>query len=162
MAAPVNSGFVLQDDPTTPRTNATVSFRDILPTPDHPRIAGIHSHTAQSWCTSRRDVPAPAWLINRLDIKNIERPYKGFSANGNPDPSIFRYGKDEGAPVEAAAEAVDALLDALSEKDKNEVIKGDVETDDEFRAWSNPELYVNEGALFRNFHYLCDSPTPDP
>jgi hypothetical protein len=145
IAAPINSGFLLQDDPSTPRTDATVSFRDILPKPDHPRIAGISSHTSHTWCQSRREVPAPAWLINRLDIKNIERPYVGFSADGKPDPSIFRYEQDEGAPVEGAVRAVEKLLEVLSEQDKAEVIKGDVGTDDEFRAWSNPELYVNPG-----------------
>lgn len=146
--APFNSGFILEDDPATPRTEATVSFRDIIPRPDHPRIAGIDQHSARSWCDSRRAVEAPAWLINRLDVKNIERPYKGFSADGHPDPSIFHYDEDEGAPVEAAAEAVNRLLDsdALSPELRQEVVKGDVETDDEFRAWSNPELYVNEGA----------------
>ncbi|GAA6046603.1 hypothetical protein JCM3770_006233 [Rhodotorula araucariae] len=147
VSAPLNSGFILQDDPATPRTDATVSFRDILPRPDHPRIAGINDHTARSWCDSRRAVEAPAWLINRLDIKNIERPYKGFSADGNPDPSIFHYEDDEGAPVEAAVQAVDRLLGGLPAELRKEVVKGDVETDDEFRAWSNPELYVNEGGI---------------
>ncbi|WVQ61879.1 uncharacterized protein L199_000012 [Kwoniella botswanensis] len=145
--APVNSGFVLQDDPATPRTDATVSFRDILPKPDHPRIAGITNHTSHSWCQSRREVPAPAWLINRLDITNIERPYKGFSSDGNPDPSIFHYHQDEGAPVEEAVKAVEMLLDSLPEELRSEAIKGDVRDDDEFRAWSNPELYVNEGGI---------------
>ncbi|WVW83543.1 hypothetical protein I302_105564 [Kwoniella bestiolae CBS 10118] len=145
--APVNSGFILHDDPATPRTDATVSFRDILPKPDHPRIAGITYHTSQSWCESRREVPAPAWLINRLDIRNIERPYKGFSSDGNPDPSILRYERDEGAPVEETVKAVETLLEALPEELKSDVIKGDVQNDDEFRAWSNPELYVNEGGI---------------
>ena len=143
--APINSGFILQDDPSTPETDATISFRGILPKPDHPRIAGIQNHSAQSWCQSRKDVPAPAWLINRLEIKNIEKPYKGFSADGKPDPSIYRYEQDEGAPVEEAMQAVNTLLAELSKEVRNEVIRGDVELDDEFRAWSNPELYVNPG-----------------
>ncbi|BGO94600.1 hypothetical protein NBRC10512_004972 [Rhodotorula toruloides] len=146
-SAPLNSGFVLQDDPATPRTEATVSFRDILPKPDHPRIAGIADHTALSWCESRKAVEAPAWLINRLDVRNIGRPYRGFSADGHPDPSIFRYEEDEGAPVEAAVHAVNRLLDALPADLRKEVVKGDVATDDEFRAWSNPELYVNPGGI---------------
>lgn len=145
MSAPSSSGFVLQDDPATPRTDATVSFRDLIPAPDHPRIAGIGSHTALSWCQSRREVPAPAWLINRLDKSNIERPYVGFSADGKPDSTIVTYAEDEGAPVEAAVSAVKALLDSLPPDVKNEVVKGDVAEDDEFRAWSNPELYVNPG-----------------
>jgi len=147
MAAPINSGFVLQDDPATPRTDATVSFRDIIPKPDHPRIAGIGAHDAHTWCQSRRDVPAPAWLINRLDMKNIERPYVGFSADGKPDPSLFVYAADEGAPVAEAVAATKALLAKLPDDVKAEVIKGDVADDDEFRAWSNPELYVNPGGI---------------
>ena len=145
IAAPINSGFILSDDPATPKTDATVSFRDIIPKPDHPRIAGIHTHDAVSWCQSRREVPAPAWLINRLDMQNIERPYKGFSADGNPDPSVVRYEADEGAPVQDAVRAVEAFLDGVPESLRSEAIKGDVEKDDEFRAWSNPELYVNPG-----------------
>lgn len=145
MAVPFNSGFELTDDPSTPCTDATVSFRDIIPRPEHPRIAGIDKHDAHSWCASRRAVPAPAWLINRLEMANIERPYIGFSSDGKPDPSLFEYGADEGAPVAAAVDAVNALLAALPEDVKNEVIRGDVGDDDEFRAWSNPELYVNPG-----------------
>lgn len=139
------SGYQLADDPSTPRTDATVPFRDIIPRPDHPRIKGIESHDSHSWCTSRRQVPEPAWLINRLELRNVERPYKGFSAAGNPDPSVWVYGEDEGAPVEAAVEATQRFLEGISEKDRRAVVKGDVETDDEFRAWSNPELYVNPG-----------------
>lgn len=143
--APTSSGFVLVDDPATPSTAATVSFRDILPRADHPRIAGIQSHSSQSWCQSRREVPAPAWLINRLDITNIEKPYIGFSNDGRPDPSRIHYEPDEGAPVEESVRAVKALLESLGEEERSSINKGDVYESDEFRAWSNPELYVNEG-----------------
>lgn len=145
-----SSGYQLTDDPSTPRTDATVPFRDIIPRPDHPRIKGITSHDAHSWCSSRREVPEPAWLIDRLELKNVERPYKGFSADGNPEASIWVYKEDEGAPVEVAVAAAKAFLEGISEEDRKEVVKGDVETDDEFRAWSNPELYVNPGRFLRS------------
>jgi len=145
-AAPTNSGFILEDDPATPRTDATVSFRDILPKPDHPRIAGISTHDAHTWCETRRQVPAPAWLIDRLRIENIERPYRGFSVDGQPDPTIFHYQEDEGAPVASACDAVNRLLDSLDDAERDAVVRGDVREDDEFRAWSNPELYVNPGS----------------
>jgi hypothetical protein len=90
-------------------------------------------------------VPAPAWLISRLDLENLEKPYKGFSADGNPDASVWKYEQDEGAPIEAAMEATNKLLAILSTEEKRSVIKGDVAVDDEFRAWSNPELYMNPG-----------------
>lgn len=141
---PLDSGFLREDDPSIPDSDATVSFRQIIPKPDHPRTVGVDQHDAVSWCQSRKGVPAPAWLIDRLEIKNIERPYKGFSADGHPRP-MFRYEEDEGAPVAQASAAVDRLLERLSDEEKKEVIKGDVADDDEFRAWSNPELYVNPG-----------------
>lgn len=145
MFAPSHSGFVLENDPTAPREEATVSFRDIIPSSEHPRIAGINQHDALSWCDSRTEVPAAAWLIDRLKISNIERPYKGFSADGNPNASVLTYSLDEGAPVEEACKAVEDLLRSLDSEERSEVIKGDVGEDDEFRAWSNPELYINPG-----------------
>ncbi|BEI90291.1 uncharacterized protein CcaverHIS019_0303610 [Cutaneotrichosporon cavernicola] len=144
MAVPLKSGFELDDDPATPRTDATVCFRDLIPHPDHPRVAGISTHDAHSWCASRRAVPAPAWLIKRLDVSNLE-PYVGFSANGNPLPQIA-YSDDEGAPVNAAVDAVNVLLDALPDELRSQVVRGTVDND-EFRAWSNPELYVNPGGI---------------
>ncbi|CAO1624516.1 unnamed protein product [Jaminaea pallidilutea] len=143
MSLPVDSGYLQTDDPTGAAKGADIPFRSILPRPDHPRIAGIESHDAHTWCQSRRDAPAPAWLINRLDIKNIERPYKGFSADGKPDPSVWKFEQDEGAPVEAACDATTALLAMLTGEERSACIRGDVADDDEFRAWSNPELYVN-------------------
>jgi hypothetical protein len=145
ISVPTDSGFHKEDDPSAPSSEALVSFRDIIPSPDHPRTAGICDHTARSWCDTRREVPAPAWLINRLDRNNLERPYKGFSADGNPDASVYRYAQDEGAPVAEACHAANALIKALSEKERMRTILGDVREDDEFRLWSNPELYVNEG-----------------
>lgn len=145
--APIDSGFLQKDDPLAPPSDAMIHFRELIPRADHPRIAGIDKHTALSWCQSRREVPAPAWLIDRLDIRNIERPHKGFSADGQPDPSVHHYEADEGAPVEAAVRATNRLLELISEDEARELIKGDVVDDDEFRAWSNPELYVNPGEL---------------
>jgi hypothetical protein len=145
MSIPRGSGFQLSDDPSTPLTDATIPFRTLLPLPTHPRIAGISTHTAQSWCESRRAVEAPAWLINRLDKKNLAAPYKGFSTDGKPDMSIFKYADDEGAPVEEACVAVERLLEGLGEEERKAVCRGSMEDNDEFRLWSNPELYVNPG-----------------
>jgi hypothetical protein len=152
-ALPTGSGFQLTDDPSTPQTSATIPFRSLIPSPSHPRIAGIGSHTATSWCESRKEIPEPGWLINRLDYQNIHDvegnigPYKGFSVDGNPTPKIFQYEQDEGAPVEQAVEKVKALWKALGKGERKEVRCGDVRTDERVRVWSNPELYVNPGEL---------------
>lgn len=84
-------------------------------------------------------------MINRLDHKNLETPYKGFSHDGHPDPTIFRYAEDEGAPVEEAVKAAEALFRGVSDEERKAVQFGDIETDDMFRIWSNPELYMNPG-----------------
>lgn len=144
--APVNSGYLQTSDPTKPRSDAAVPFRDIIPAPDHPRIAGIADHDALSWCESRRQIEAPAWLINRLDEKNLEKPYKGFTSDGTVREGFYKYAENEGAPTELVAGNVESLLNILSEAQKKEVCCGEV-TDDKFRLWSNPELYMNPGTF---------------
>lgn len=146
MAAPVDSGYIQATDPTRPRTDAAVPFREIIPAPGHPRIAGIESSDAHTWCDSRRKIDAPAWLINRLDAKNLEKPYVGFTTDGTVREGLYEYPEDEGAPVEEAKEAADALIAIMSEEEKVRTLFPSVEVD-EIRLWSNPELYVNPGGL---------------
>jgi hypothetical protein len=152
MAAPVNSGYLQSSDPTKPRSDAAVPFRDIIPLPTHPRIAGITDHDALSWCESRRQIEAPAWLINRLDGKNLEKPYKGFTTDGTVREGLFNYAEDEGAPTEEVIAKTEALLNILNAEQKVAVQFGDV-TDDDFRLWSNPELYMNPGMILTA--YIC-------
>lgn len=147
MATPANVGYMQTTDPSKPRSDAAVPFRDIIPSPDHPRVAGIANHTALSWCESRRQIEAPAWLINRLDAKNLERPYKGFTTDGTVKEGVYEYAEDEGAPTEEAIAATEAFLKLLSPEQKKEVSFASV-TDDEFRLWSNPELYMNPGVFY--------------
>ncbi|KAF2089296.1 hypothetical protein K490DRAFT_72099 [Saccharata proteae CBS 121410] len=146
MAAPTSSGYVQQSDPSRPRTDAAVPFREIVPPPGHPRIAGIEHCDAHSWCQSRREIEAPAWLINRLDRKNLEKPYKGFTVDGVVREGVYEYGEDEGAPVGEAVEKAEKLLALLSVEQRKRTLWESVESD-EMRLWSNPELYVNPGGL---------------
>ncbi|KAJ7510689.1 hypothetical protein B0H11DRAFT_2183509 [Mycena galericulata] len=143
---PKHSGSILSDDPATPRSSATVPFREIIPAPDHPKVAGIADHDALSWCQRCKEIPQPAWLINFLDAKNLERPYKGFTADGQVQEGLYDYGDDEGAPVEAMVDAANALLGILTPDQRKEVLKESVD-EDEFRWWSNPEFYLNPGGL---------------
>jgi len=154
MTAPQTSGYLQTSDPTKPRSDAAVPFRDIIPRAEHPRIAGIADHDALSWCESRRKIEAPAWLINRLEAKNLEKPYKGFTTDGKVRDGLYNYAEDEGAPTESVIEKTEELIAILSEKQKEAVTFRDV-TDDEFRLWSNPELYANPGTLSRAPRELC-------
>lgn len=146
MTAPKDSGYIQANDPTRPRSDAAVPFREIIPPPGHPRIAGIEHCDAHSWCASRREIDAPAWLINRLDAKNLEKPYVGFTSDGTVREGLYAYADDEGAPVEAASKAANALIGTLSNEEKARTLFASAEAD-EMRLWSNPELYVNPGGL---------------
>jgi Protein of unknown function (DUF3500) len=131
---------------TAPTSGAAVPFRDIIRDPSHPKIAGIASPDALSWCESRRQIPAPGWLINRLDAKNLEKPYVGFTTDGTVRKGVYAYAEDEGAPVEKMVKAAEALLVMLEPGQRKAVQFEGVEAD-VFRLWSNPELYVNPGGL---------------
>jgi hypothetical protein len=144
---PRQSGFTKVGDPTTPSSGAAVPFRNLIPDPSHPKIAGIASHDALSWCESRRKIPAPAWLINRLDAKNLEKPYVGFTTDGQVRKGVYTYADDEGAPVEEMVRAAEALLSVLEEGQRKVGVLFDGVDADECRLWSNPELYVNPGGL---------------
>ena len=143
---PRQSGFIKEGDPMAPTSGAEVPFRDIIPEPSHPKIAGIASHDALSWCESRRQIAAPAWLISRLDAENIEKPFVGFTTDGTARKGVYEYAQDEGAPVESMVSAAEGLLGMLESGQRKEVQFEGVEVD-EFRLWSNPELYVNPGGL---------------
>jgi hypothetical protein len=141
-----SSGFVQSNDPTRPKTDAEVPFREIIPGPDHPRIKGIDTHTALSWCESRRQIPEPAWLINRLDAKNLETPFSGFTTDGVVQKDAWKFEDDEGAPVEAMVTAAEGIVKLLNPEQRNLTCFESVD-DDAIRLWSNPELYVNPGGL---------------
>jgi hypothetical protein len=85
-------------------------------------------------------------LINRLDAKNLEKPYVGFTSDGKVREGLYHYADDEGAPTERVANKAEVFLQLLDEGQKKAVQFGDVR-DDEFRLWSNPELYMNPGKL---------------
>ncbi|KAK4986780.1 hypothetical protein LTR50_005075 [Elasticomyces elasticus] len=144
-STPQNSGYAQTHDPSKPRSDATIPFRELIPPSGHPRIKGIDHLNATEWCESRKHGP-PAWLIDRLAASNLENPYKGFTSDGNLLEGVYSYAEDEGAPVEAMTDAAAALLEMLSGEQRKEMQFESVEVD-EFRLWSNPELYVNPGGL---------------
>jgi hypothetical protein len=143
---PSSSGVGTSADPTKPTSGAAVPFRELIPDPSHPRIAGIEHHNALSWCESRRKIDAPAWLINRLEKENLERPFVGFS-NDEHFGRAYDYSQEAGAaPLGDLVPKVVELLRVLGNEEKRAVDCGDLKSD-EFRLWSNPELYVNPGGL---------------
>lgn len=83
-------------------------------------------------------------MINRLDAKNLEKPFKGFTSDGKVRKRLYEYAEDEGAPTGEAIAKLEELWKVLSENQRKAVQFKHV-TDDEFRLWSNPESYMNPG-----------------
>lgn len=128
---PTSSGFLADVDQQS--LGKATPFRDFVPKPDHPRIAGISSHTALSWCESRRAIPEPGWLIERLSGKNIP-PFVGFTSDGTVVEGLYEYAEDEGAPVEEMVESAEALLVGLSAEERERTECGSLYGND-FRLW---------------------------
>ncbi len=138
------ANFVLDTDPP-PRPEATIPFRELIPSPSHPRIVGIDRLTAREWCESRRKQGGlAAQLIGRLEAQNLSTPLRGFTTDGNVRRGVYDYAEDEGAPTEEAMVAVERLMEVLPQEQREDVQFKGVE-EDEIRLWSNPELYINPG-----------------
>ncbi|KAF5227656.1 hypothetical protein FANTH_14709 [Fusarium anthophilum] len=131
------------------------SFRRLLPAPDRPQLAGLSSSSAREWYESRMKVPELFDFIERLEAKNLEKPYIGITSDGHVIPDLFDHTVDEGAPVAAMCEATNALLSILSVQQENDTVFPSV-LDDNIRLWSNPEVYVNPGEQATN-HLMVTS-----
>ena len=83
-------------------------------------------------------------MVERLNAKHIENPFKGFTTDGVVKEDVFTFADDEGAPTEAMVTAITNLISILS-NEQLEASTFDSLDVDEFRMWSNPELHVNPG-----------------
>lgn len=129
---------------TNPQSYAAAPFRSLIPGPDHPKVKFLSSSDASSWCQLKRENPELAWFIDRLDIKSLDKPYKGFTVGGQVKDGLFNHVVDEGAPVAAMVAAAEDVLSQLTPDERARTCFESVEAD-EIRIWSNPELYVNQG-----------------
>jgi hypothetical protein len=106
------------------------NFRDLIPPPDHPRIAGIaerdaYSHAANVLATRPR---VQGLLAERR--ARLEQPFRGITTNGDVVPDLYTLA-DEAAPTGAMVEAARVVLAVAPQ----------------WRMWSNPELYFDRFGL---------------
>lgn len=129
---------------SSPSDPASVSFRKLIPPPDHPKIQGLRDSDALQWAELKRQSKEIGYMVERLNSKHIEKPFKGFTCDGVVREGVFKFEEDEGAPTDAMVAAAQDLLPLLSSEQTQATIFESLEVD-EFRMWSNPELYVNPG-----------------
>jgi hypothetical protein len=118
-------------------------FRSMLPGPDYRSRVGIAERDAHTHADRMLDsARGPAFL--GAYNERLAKPFKGVTCDGHVIPDLFRL-KDSAAPVEAMTAAANAFLNACSNLQLARV-RFPIEAQN-WRMWSNPELYVNRYGL---------------
>jgi len=120
------------------------NFRDMIPPPDHPRIAGIsgrdaYSHAAHALATRPR---VQGLLAERR--ARIQEPFRGITTDGDALPNLYTLA-DEDAPTAAMAAAARAVLNVASDEERAKLCHA-IDAP-QWRMWSNPELYFDRFGL---------------
>lgn len=133
-----------------PRESAKIrevsgNFRDYLIPLDHPRLhpSDRDARTHAKGVLSNEDIflvpVARGWL------ENYEKPYVGFTTNGDVVPDLWHYEASAGGPTAKMVEAANAIITVASE---NEATAFRYAVDArEWRSWSNPEVIIKDTGL---------------
>lgn len=128
-----------------PRESAKIvetsgNFRDYLIPLDHPRLhpSDRDARTHAKGVLGNEDIflvpVAKGWLAN------YEKPYKGFTTNGDVVPSLWHYEPSAGGPSAKMVEAANAIISVASEAEAK-AFRYPVDAK-EWRSWSNPEVLI--------------------
>jgi len=119
------------------------NFRDIVPKPVDPRVAGIcdrdaYQHIEQRLTNPRIRLAVEGWK------QRMAQPFVGITTNGQKIPDLFQLAGED-APNEQMVAAAGLLLSVVN-ADEAALMRRGVDSE-HWRAWSNPELYVNHLGL---------------
>jgi hypothetical protein len=118
-------------------------FRDLVPSADNPRVAGIGERDACShadrFLASPRGRAFADWRLAQL-----AEPFLGITTDGVRRHGLFHLAA-EGAPTERMVAAARELL-AVAGAEQQARLRHPIDAA-EWRAWSNPELYINRHGL---------------
>ena len=120
------------------------NFRDLIPPPDHPRIAGIsdrdaYSHAAHALATR----PRVQTLLTERRAR-IDEPFHGITTDGDVVPQLYTLA-DEDAPTAAIVAAARNVLNVASAEEHARLCHA-IDAP-QWRMWSNPELYFDRFGL---------------
>lgn len=117
------------------------SFRDFVPPPkQHPRLGDIDfsQYDAHSWTQ---------WGLSQSIVQELwggwqklyNEPFRGVTTDGEVKPNLFHLRRED-APIEAMAEAAQALVSVAEECSIADKMRYPIEAN-EWRRWANPEFY---------------------
>lgn len=119
------------------------NFRDIIPAPNDPRVEGISQRDAYQHLEQRMENPRIAQAIKSWNDRCCE-PFRGITCDGDVQPGLFHI-CDEEAPTAGMVAAARTFLSVLTNEERAQV-HHPVDSEN-WRRWSNPELYVNRLGL---------------
>ncbi|EMC91134.1 hypothetical protein BAUCODRAFT_315852 [Baudoinia panamericana UAMH 10762] len=121
------------------------NFRDYLIPLDHPRLhpSDRDARTHAKGVLSNESIflvpVARGWL------QNYEKPFHGFSVDGNIVPDLWHYNASANGPTAKMVEAANGVISA-STQEESRTFRFPVDAR-EWRAWSNPEVIVVDRGL---------------
>jgi hypothetical protein len=115
-------------------------YRPFLPAPAQSKIAGP---TARAHADVRRQSPRAREFFGMWE-KLLAEPLKGITTDGTAIPGLFSLAPN-GAPAEAMADAVNALLEQLT-PEQRAAMTFPVNSS-QWRRWQNTELYLEDFGL---------------
>ncbi len=120
------------------------NFRDHLMPPDAEKIAGIEDLDAYTWVDRHLQYDTYRGAIESWSGLFADTKFRGVTTDGTLRPDLYPR-RSEAAPTAAMVTAAHALLGALDDKQRQDAchpLNSRV-----WRAWMNPELYVNRFGL---------------
>ncbi|KAG9950829.1 hypothetical protein KCU85_g3296, partial [Aureobasidium melanogenum] len=114
---------------------------DYFHTASAPQLQDYHDY-AQAHIRDRRISLSP---LAKKWLRNYREPYKGFTADGNIIPGLWKSNPNANGPTQTMVNAAQHLLSVASAAEKARFRH--LVTAREWRAWSNPEVMVMECGL---------------
>jgi len=122
---------------------ANNNFRDILPAPDYPSRLGIAERDAYSHGDRVLNSERGQAFIGGYNAR-LAQPFVGVTCDGHAIADLYTL-QDNGAPTAAMAEAARTFLNLCTDEERAKV-RFPIDAQN-WRMWSNPELYVNRYGL---------------
>lgn len=122
---------------------ASNNFRDILPGPDYRSRVGIAERDAYSHADRMLASPRGPAFIGAYN-ERLAQPFTGVTSDGTVIEGIYDASPND-APAAAMVAAATHLLSVCSDDERSRV-RFPIDAQN-WRMWSNPELYVNRYGL---------------
>ncbi|MCV7277357.1 DUF3500 domain-containing protein [Mycolicibacter arupensis] len=132
-------------DESTPCAPPPEGFRRHLYPPNHPRLAGLDHYDAAGYTDAMCHAPLLGDALKWWKQLFESGTFHGITTDGTRRDGLYPLGGHEGAPTGEALTAANALIEAVSETDRQRLVHP--LNSKVWRAWMNPEFYLNRFGL---------------